>query len=151
MTRISLLFIVGAAVFTGLRCGGSPETTQTAPPQPQAPPPAPDLAFETRQDTVVALNAPGTGSPSAETLAPQIRFMVQIGAFRDPKLASAVQTRARERFHLPVLNDYHTQLALYQVRIGFFETNESAQEFRRKMQTEYPLDYSDSWIVRLKD
>ena len=76
--------------------------------------------------------------------------MVQIGAFQDPANASAVQLRARERFHTPVLNDYHTGLKLYQVRIGFFEDYQSANRFRSQMVREHPADYGDSWIVQLK-
>ena len=76
--------------------------------------------------------------------------MVQIGAFKDPQKASRVQTVARERLHMPVLNDYHTALDLYQIRIGFFETYEAAQNFRIRMQKEFPTDYEDSWIVQLK-
>ena len=76
--------------------------------------------------------------------------MVQIGAFKDPQKASRVQTVARERLHMPVLNDYHAALDLYQIRIGFFETYEAAQGFRLRMQKEFPTDYNDSWIVQLK-
>ena len=133
----------------GVHCRGTDEATRSAPP-PEPPPPPPGLEFETKQDTVLALDTQ-IPAPSADTRIPQIRYMVQIGAFKDPKLASGVQTVARDRFHLPVLNDYNTQLELYQVRIGFFETYESAAEFRRKLQTEFPPDYKDSWIVQLKN
>ena len=80
----------------------------------------------------------------------QIKFMVQIGAFKDPQYASAVQTAARERYHMPVLNDYNTSYALYQIRIGFFETKEAAYAFRLRMRREYPADYRDAWVVQLK-
>ncbi len=76
--------------------------------------------------------------------------MVQVGAYKDPQNANTVQVAARERYHLPVLNDYHTVLGLYQIRIGFFETREAAQDFLGKMQHDYPSDYKDSWIVQLK-
>jgi cell division septation protein DedD len=75
--------------------------------------------------------------------------MVQIGAFKDPHLATAVQSTARQRYHMPVLNDYNIQVGLYQIRLGFFETRSSAQAFRRKMVQEYPADYKDSWVVQL--
>jgi hypothetical protein len=75
--------------------------------------------------------------------------MVQIGAFKDPHLATAVQSSARQRFHMPVLNDYNIQVGLYQIRLGFFETRSSAHAFRRKMAAEYPADYKDSWVVQL--
>ena len=76
--------------------------------------------------------------------------MVQIGAFKDPKNASRMQVTARQRYHLPVLNDYNTKYALYQIRIGFFESREAAQTFRQQMSQEHPHDYKDSWVVQLK-
>ena len=51
---------------------------------------------------------------------------------------------------MPVLNDYHTTLGLYQIRIGFFESREAAQVFLEKMQHDFPNEYKDSWIVQLK-
>lgn len=80
----------------------------------------------------------------------QIRYMVQIGAFKDPQYAAAVQTAARDRYHLPVLNDFNTSHALYQIRIGFFETREDAYNFRQKMRKDFPGDYKDAWVVQLK-
>jgi hypothetical protein len=76
--------------------------------------------------------------------------MVQIGAFKDPQLATGVQTRARERYHLPVLNDYNILVGLYQIRIGFFETRDAANDFKARMMKAFPEDYKDAWVVQLK-
>jgi cell division septation protein DedD len=76
--------------------------------------------------------------------------MVQIGAFKVARNASRVQTTARSRYHLPVLNDYNTAHALYQIRIGFFETKDDAYKFRQQMQLEHPADYKDAWVVQLR-
>jgi cell division septation protein DedD len=143
---------IAAAVLCG--CGSSEVTVQQNPPQPQAPvvqetPKRPE--FETRTDTVAAVRTATRqqlGNPLRRD--PQIRFMVQIGAFKDPKNASVVQTDARQRYRLPVLNDYHTKLGLYQIRIGFFETRDAAQAFRLRMRQEFPADYKDCWVVQLK-
>ena len=122
--------------------------TEQPPPAVQQPPRRPD--FETRTDTVApVLRTIRKHTPSIRK-EPQIRFMVQIGAFKDPEMASKVQVTARMRYHLPVLNDYHTTLGLYQIRIGFFETRTAANTFRKKMRGEYPEDYRDSWVVQLK-
>jgi hypothetical protein len=51
---------------------------------------------------------------------------------------------------MPVLNDYHIQMGLYQIRIGFFETRRGAEAFRKRMVMEHPAEYKDSWVVQLK-
>ncbi len=107
------------------------------------------MEFESQTDTVNAVHTE-EGAQRVSGGQPQIRFMVQIGAFRDPHLASNVQNTARQRFKLPVLNDYNTQLSLYQIRIGFFVTREAALAFREQMQRNFPGDYTDSWLVQLK-
>ncbi len=138
-----------------LGCGSTEETTEQAPPQPQpvvvAKPPVQEKpVFETRTDTVSTVRKAERHPGGANRREAQIRFMVQIGAFKDPQNASRVQTTARQRYHLPVLNDYHTKLALYQIRIGFFETREAAVSFRSRMMREFPEDYKDTWVVQLK-
>ena len=108
------------------------------------------LEFETRTDTVTALRGTerrNAGTPSHGT---QVRYMVQIGAFTLPHNASTLQAEARKRYGMPVLNDYHAGLGIYQIRIGFFESRESAKTFRQRMIEEHPADYKDSWIVQLK-
>ena len=140
-----LLFSLSA-----LHCGSMREPERAAPPPPTEPPQPPPLQFETKTDTVLTHGAGNQGPTDIEDRGPQIRFMVQIGAFKDPQNASHIQTTARERFRMPVLNDYHPQLTLYQIRIGFFETYEAAQAFRLRLIKEHPKDYNDSWIVQLK-
>ncbi len=143
-----------APVLVLVGCGSTEEAAQTpAPPPPPVPAaqevrPKPD--FETRTDTVAAVRRTSGARANPSHHTPQIRFMVQIGAFKDPENASRVQTLARERYHLPVVNDYHTKLALYQIRIGFFETRSEADVFRARMKQEHPTEYSDSWVVQLK-
>jgi cell division protein FtsN len=108
------------------------------------------LQLETRTDTVRAERNIRSGPRNAEAERDTIRFTVQIGAFKDPHNASRVQQDARARFHLPVVNDYHTRYSLYQIRIGFFTTKEEADDFRKNLQREYPGDYGDAWVVTLK-
>lgn len=143
--------LLTAAVLWG--CGSSEETAEQVPPQPPAPvvqETQKKPAFETRTDTVATVREAERQQSGHVRRDPQIRFMVQIGAFRDPKNASVVQTDARQRYRLPVLNDYHTKLGLYQIRIGFFETRDAAQAFTLQMKREYPNDYQDCWVVQLK-
>lgn len=143
-------------LFAGLvlaGCGTTEEVEQ--PPAPAPPPvvqpqPAAKIEFETRTDTVTALQRAAESQAPAPAEEGQIRFMVQIGAFKDPEGANAVQALARQRYHMPVLNDYHSTLGLYQIRIGFFETQEAANAFRQRLQNEHPADYKDAWVVQLK-
>lgn len=86
---------------------------------------------------------------SASQAGAGIRYMVQIGAFREAQHATAVQTLARERFELPVVNDYNAQRKLYQVRVGFFETEAEALDFRARLIKEYRNDYWDAWAVQI--
>jgi cell division septation protein DedD len=139
-------------------CGSAEKAQQEE--QPSGIPPAvlPEPApaqqpprFETQTDTVTATREPEQDAAFDSSLAnPDIRFMIQIGAFQDPQNATVAQNLARERYHLPVLNDYTARIGLYQIRIGFFETREAAHEFLAGMQAGYPQDYKDSWVVQLK-
>lgn len=106
------------------------------------------MEFETRTDTI---NSERNGERDRTTFAgnePQIRFAVQIGAFKDPQNANAVQMTARERFQMPVVNDYQASETMYNIRIGNFASKDSAYVLRDRIQREYPDDYKDSWIVQ---
>ena len=133
-------------------CGSSEEPAAVEKPAPPAPRnESPErVQFHTHADTVTALNAGEHGTVGAPGRTAQIRFMVQIGAFRDPHHASEVQGEARKQYHMPVLNDFLAGPGLYQIRIGFFESRENARAFRQQMRQDYPSEYSDSWIVQLK-
>ena len=135
-------------------CGTTAEVDelQEQIPEPPAVQPAhpPAMQLETRTDTVDAVHGAGHALENAKSREPQVKFMIQIGAFKDPHNASTVQMLARDRYHLPVLNDYNTTSGLYHIRIGVFETRESAYAFRQKMLAEHPDAYRDSWVVQLK-
>jgi len=149
------LLIALALALTG--CGSGPETSEESagsrPRQTEAPPAvkAPGkLEFETRTDTITAVHGGEHRNAGAEERDVRVRFMVQIGAFKDPHNASEVQAQARKRYQMPVLNDYYAGLGLYQIRIGFFESRDRAHAFRQRMLREYPAEYGDSWIVQLR-
>lgn len=144
-------FVILVSLFL-LQCGSTPEAQkeeQSAPAQPVIPEPV-QLQLETKSDTVASHSSGDETMTTDQKGERQIRFMVQIGAFKDPHNASRIQTTARDRYRMPVLNDYHTQLDLYQIRIGFFETYDRANTFRLKLRRDFPVDYADTWIVQLK-
>jgi cell division protein FtsN len=108
------------------------------------------MEFKSKTDTVDVTQTGRIDSITTGGREAKIRFMVQIGAFKEPRLAAAVQALARERFRMPVLNDYFLQSGLYQIRIGFFETRDAATAFLARMKKEYPEDYKDAWVVQLR-
>ena len=149
MTTASLIVraVLLMAVIGIAGCSSTGEQTSGTPP-PQEPV-RPPLEFESHMDTVLTSRPAGHEQGDRGNGDRAIRYMVQIGAFADPVNASRVQELARERFRIPVFNDYHTGLRLYQVRIGFFEDRTAAVDFRSRLIAEYPDDYRDAWVVQL--
>ena len=153
MVRLRLilpaLMVVG--LFTG--CGTSEQTEETsaplAPPPTQPAPPAPP-EYRSQVDTVSALQAAPLSPDSSGAAAAQERYVVQIGAFKDPALANTAQSLARQRYAMTVLNDYNPLVGLYQIRVGFFDTKEEAYLFRARIQKEFPEEYTDAWVVQFK-
>lgn len=111
---------------------------------------APGVKFETKTDTVNSVHRSGWSEAGTGEHEGQVRFMVQVGAFKDPQNASRLQELTRARYGVPVVNDFNIQYGLYQIRIGFFETWDEADAFRRRLRSEHKNDYSDCWIVQLK-
>ncbi len=147
MTRVrfpqGVLFFSCSALLS-LGCAAEEKTQQVPPPS------SGRVEFETTTDTVYTKIAESRHEADAESHGPETRYSVQIGAFEDPWNASRLQTATRERYQLPVVNSYHTTYALYQIRIGFFESKEAANTFRDRIQKEYPSDYGDSWVVQIE-
>lgn len=144
------LFLAGTALLAG--CGNVEETHREQPQPPvelPPPPPQPVVSFEANTDTVATISSERPDG-SAGAVPVEIRFMIQVGAFKDPHNAGKMQIITRERYRMPVMNDYNAQLALYQIRIGFFESREAAHEFRRRLMNDYPTEYKDAWVVQLK-
>lgn len=144
------LFVAGTALLAS--CGRVEETRRETPQPPvelPSPPPEPAVNFEAKTDTVAAISSERPdGSAGIQPV--EIRFMIQVGAFKDPHNAGKMQIVTRERYRMPVMNDYNAQLALYQIRIGFFESREAAYEFRQRLMNDYPTEYKDAWVVQLK-
>ncbi len=148
----SLLFFFSSCLLAGIAgCGSSSEadkdwtaSTDSIRVTSRTP------AFETRTDTVTAQTpAQRFDDTSGSQPGAGIRYMVQIGAFKEAHHATAVQTLARQRYELPVVNDYNAQRRLYQVRIGFFETEAEAQAFKARLIREHRGDYWDAWAVQI--
>jgi cell division protein FtsN len=138
-------------------CGSSDETYQEAPPPPIPPPYVirdtirieTPVAFQVQSDTVAPRSGPAAGHDLHTSAVPDIRYSVQIGSFKIAANAADVQARARERYGIPVVNDFNTVTGLYQIRIGFFASRESAMDLRNRLAREFPAEYGDAWVVRL--
>lgn len=108
------------------------------------------MELETRTDTIdtVAKEAKRLSPAPAETTG--TRYLVQIGAFKEPRNASKLQSLARERFQLTVLNTFDPGPGLYQVRLGYLDTYNDARAFCEQLKQDYPGEYQDCWVVRQK-
>jgi cell division septation protein DedD len=147
--RLPVAFVISfTTIFLG--CGTTEETPSPPAQVSQPEPPPPPKAFESRTDTVSAVHTVAGQRDSASAAQPHSRWLVQIGAFKDPLLANASQASARQRYAMTVLNDYNPLVGLYQIRIGFFETKDLAQAFRERMQKEFPEEYKGAWVVEFK-
>ncbi len=151
--RPSIVFLASSLLVAGCATTDStvPETTApgTAQPVTSAPPSPPPAELVARVDTIDAAET-AMATVADSTLADgEVRFSVQIGAFKEPANACATQTRARERYNLPVLNEFQERPGLYRIRIGSFATREEAQGHLQRMKTEFPADYKHSFILQL--
>lgn len=106
-------------------------------------------SFETRTDTILAQAGKQHAEPEPLYNAAPVRFTVQIGSFAESQNAAAVQLLARQRYQLPVVNDYSAARKRYQIRIGFFETQEDAAQFLAKLRSDFPQEYKDAWVVQI--
>ncbi len=150
---MSLLFrMLAVCLFLGwaFGCSSEKETLLPPPVEPKIEKPAETpVNFSTNTDTVSSSQAIQRIDTVVVLRDPQVRFMVQIGAYKEAENASRIQAIARDRYKMPVLNDYNPTLMLYQIRLGFFETRESATAFRDRMKREFPEDYGDAWVAQL--
>lgn len=151
-TGFSCLLAGILVLLLGAGCGSTEEAEEAADPLPPPPvwqPADPPVSFQTQTDTVVSATPLNQPKPVVASRNTELRFTVQVGAFKDAHNASRVQALTRQRCAVPVLNDFNTEIGLYQIRVGFFETREAAQAFRQQLVADYPEDYRDAWIVQL--
>ncbi len=147
MARWISLSAALAAALIASGCGSQEQATQERMDNPPQAEPQPAMSIETRTDTVATIHPPAQEPPPGAAAAAVQRFKVQIGAFRDPQHASLVQNQARERFATAASNEYDTGSGTYRIRIGSFETRKEAEDFRKKMQQDFPGEYGDAWII----
>jgi cell division septation protein DedD len=143
------LFIGGCAATDGTRHETPAPVTPPAV-TPAATPAQQPEEFVAKVDTVEAAGALEPVVADSTLAEGEVRFSIQIGAFREPANASTAQAHARERYPLPVLNEFQERAGLYQIRIGSFTTREEARIQLTRMRSEFPAEYKDSFIVQAK-
>ena len=130
-----------------------PATTQAPPEQePQAPPPAPSVAVETHTDTVTTLHQQQPATEVSEASGErQVQssgnFVVQIGAFKKARHATACQKKALERFPGKVLNAFDQPRGLYLIRVGSFASRSEAMSFADHVRSEFTSEYRDAFVA----
>ena len=145
------LFLGGCAATDGTRNETSvPEAATPAPPPSQPPVQQQPEEFVARVDTIEAAGTAGTAVADTTLADGEVLFSIQIGAFKEPANASATQALARERYTLPVLNEFQEQAGLYRIRIGNFVSREEATAYLVRMRAAFPADYRDSFILQLQ-
>jgi cell division septation protein DedD len=127
-----------------------PETATPGTPPPQTPAQQQPEEFVARVDTIEAAGTAGTAGTDTTLADGEVLFSIQIGAYKEPANASAAQSHARERYTLPVLNEFQERPGLYRIRIGNFATREEAAAQLARMRTAFPADYRDSFILQLQ-
>ena len=151
MTRSAafLLLVVTILLMDGCSSSGVTERDRLLTAPPDTATQTHRTNFETRTDTVAVQRIKEQSEPTGAYNSAPIRFMVQIGSYKNAKNASEAQARARQRYKLPVVNDYNAARHRYQIRIGFFETDKAAGEFSSKLMHDYPQEYKDAWVVQI--
>jgi cell division septation protein DedD len=145
------LFIGGCAATDGTRHDTPATATAPVTPPPDATPAQqPPGEFVAGVDTIEAAGTAGAVVADSSLTEAEALFSVQIGAYKEPVNASAAQSTARERYNLPVLNEFQERPGLYRIRIGAFASREEAAAHLARMRSEFPVDYKDSFILQLK-
>lgn len=110
--------------------------------------------FNVQADTLSAharKKTNGTAVDIAVRAAPQrYYYSVQIGAFRLKSNADRNYALAQKRFNLPTMRIYEQGIKMERICTGRFSTKKQALAFLKKIQEQFPKEYVDAWIVRVK-
>lgn len=87
-----------------------------------------------------------TTSISVKSAPPKRFYTVEVGAFRQQSNVKRHQEQLSKRFKLPVRVLFDSTLNLTRVCVGTFSTKTLAENFLKKIKTEYPKDYPDLWV-----
>lgn len=88
----------------------------------------------------------GKTSISVRAAAPTKYYSVQIGAYRKKFNADRNYTLTQKRFKLPMIRLYERGIDMERICTGRFATKKQAEDFLKKIQTQYPKDYTEAWV-----
>jgi cell division protein FtsN len=147
-----ILLAVPAALLLG--CGSTQQTEETIPSafprdsvvaetQPSV------IQLEAKTDTLATLGVANQGTDASAFADSTTRFAVQVGAFKEPKNAAAMQALVRQHCQEPVMNEFNAKTGLYRIRVGRFSSQADAALFLRSLISEHSSTYTGSWVVQL--
>ncbi|MCK5572581.1 MAG: SPOR domain-containing protein [Bacteroidetes bacterium] len=139
-----LVSLILCALITLGGCGTTERVEEEASPETTSG--SQEIRFEVHTDTVDVVKQTEETLPSPAVSEGTVQFAVQIGAFKDPENARTVADAARKRFSHPVTDEFDKESGLYLVRVGRFESRDTAHELRLEMQR----DFRDCWIVQVR-
>jgi cell division protein FtsN len=87
---------------------------------------------------------------AVKSAVPQKYFSVQIGAYRLKSNADRNFSLTMKRFQQPVIRFYERGIKMERLCVGHFSSAKAALAFLRKIQKDYPADYTDAWVAELK-
>ncbi|MBI2428264.1 MAG: SPOR domain-containing protein [Ignavibacteriales bacterium] len=125
------------------------EETQTT-----AAPPSTTQRFNVQADTLSAHTRKktngGNATISVRAAAPTKYYSVQIGAYRKKINADRNYTVTQKRFKLPMIRLYEGGIKMERICAGRFATKKQAEDFLKKIQEQYPKDYTEAWVCMFK-
>lgn len=110
--------------------------------------------FNVQADTLSVHSRKKTnGEPAAISMraaAPTKYYSVQIGAYTKKINADRNYTITQKRFKLPMIRLYEGGIKMERICTGRFPTKKAAEDFLKKIQEQYPKDYTEAWVVMFK-
>jgi len=110
--------------------------------------------FNVQADTLTVQSKkkeiPKTSPLTVKNSVPQKYYSVQIGAYRLKSNTDRNYTLSLKRFQQPVIRFYEKGIKMERVCVGHFSSLKMAQEFLKKIQKQYPADYTEAWVAELK-
>lgn len=110
--------------------------------------------FTVKADTLSAhTRKKGNGdktSISVRAAAPTKYYSVQIGAYRKKVNADRNYIITQKRFKLPMIRLYEGGIKMERICTGRFATKKEAEDFLKKIQEQYPKEYTEAWVCMFK-
>jgi cell division protein FtsN len=128
------------------------------------PPERKEQGFVTHSDTIevqvvsqkrdtIRQQAP-VPAPAETKMPPVVRknhFALQIGAFQQEANAARTAEIFKKRFDKSINQFFDPSVKMYRILVGSFATKEEAAVFQAQLKKEFPKEYSESWVLEVKE